>query len=138
MDQEFVDLTTTTATANAAATKASINKLTLTVGAEVGQTFEVEGQVEDLAGLDAAAAKEVFVQSFAVTDNKGAITIGAGANPGTLIKATAPAAGPNSAWITTTAAGHFRFIITNDVAETTLVHVSGPGGLTQTVKLTFT
>jgi hypothetical protein len=133
-----IDIDATVLVANAAATKASILKLTLTQEAEVGQTFEIEGQVEDLAGLDAATARQVFVRSYAVTDAKGAITIGIGANPGTLVKATAPAAGPCSAWITTTAAGHFRFIITNDVAETNYVEVSTNGAVTQNLKLTFT
>jgi hypothetical protein len=132
------DLDATVIVANAAATKASILKTTLTVEAEVGETFEIEGQIEDLAGLDAATARQVFVRSYAVTDAKGAITIGIGANPGTLVKATAPAAGPCSAWITTTAAGHFRFIITNDVAETNYVEVSTNGAVTQNLKLTFT
>ncbi len=135
----ITDVAATVIVANAAATKASILKITLTAEAENGGagTIEVEGQVEDLAGLDAATAREVMVRSFAVSNNEGDITIGAGANPGTLIKAFSPATGVNEAWITTTTAGHFRFIVTNAAAETNLVQVTAANGTTQLLKLTF-
>jgi hypothetical protein len=133
------DLDATVIVANAAATKASILKITLTAEAENGgaNTIEVEGQVEDMAGLDAATAREVLVRSLAVTANEGDLSIGAGANPGTLIKAVNPATGENVAWITTTTAGHFRFIVTNTAAETNLVQVSANGAVTAVLKLTF-
>lgn len=128
-----------TALTAASATKASILKITLTAEAENGgaNTIEVEGQVEDLAGLDAATAREVLVRSLAVTANEGDLSIGAGANPGTLIKAVNPATGENVAWITTTAAGHFRFIVTNTAAETNLVEVTANGAVAAVLKLTF-
>lgn len=124
---------------DAAATKASILVITLTAAAENGgaNTIEVEGQIEDLAGLDAATAREVIVRSLAITANEGDLSIGAGANPGTLIKAVNPATGENVAWITTTAAGHFRFIVTNTAAETNVVHVSANSALPAVLKLTF-
>jgi hypothetical protein len=133
------DVTAVTATANAAATKASILKITLTAEAENAgaNTIEVEGVIEDMAGLDAATAREVLVRSIPVTSNEGDITIGAGANPGTLIKAFGPAAGVNEAWITTTTAGHFRFTITNTAAETNLVEVTANSALAAVLKLTF-
>lgn len=116
-----------------------VNKVTLTAEAENAgaNTIEVEGQVSNILGTAAAVAHEVVVRSIPVTSNEGDITIGAGANPGTLIKAFGPAAGVNEAWITTTAAGHFRFIVTNTVAETNLVEVSLQNGVTAVLKLTF-
>jgi hypothetical protein len=116
-----------------------ILKVTLTAEAENtgANTIEVEGQVSDILGVAVASAKEVLVRSLAVTANEGDLSIGAGANPGTLIKAFAPAAGVNEAWIATTAAGHFRFIVTNAAAETNLVQVTVPGGITAVLKLTF-
>lgn len=125
--------------ASLGATKASILTITLTAAAENAgaNTIEVEGQIEDLAGLDAATAREVMVRSLAVTANEGDLSIGAGANPGTLIKAVNPATGENVAWITTTAAGHFRFIVTNTAAETNVVQVSANGALPAVLKLTF-
>ena len=124
---------------SAAAGLSSLLQITLTAAAENGgaNTIEVEGQIEDLAGTDVAVAKEVVVRSLAVTANEGDLSIGAGANPGSLIKAVNPAAGENVAWITTTAAGHFRFIVTNTVAETNVVHVSANGALPAVLKLTF-
>ena len=116
-----------------------ILKTTLTAEAENAgaNTIEVEGQVSDILGVAVAAAKEVRVTSLAVTNNEGDLSIGAGANPGTLVKAVNPATGENVAWITTTAAGHFRFIVTNTVAETNLVTVYVPGGIAAVLKLTF-
>ncbi len=116
-----------------------IEKITLTAEAENGgaNTIEVEGQVSNILGVAVAAAREVLVRSLSVTANEGDITIGAGANPGTLVKTFGPATGVNEAWITTTAAGHFRFIITNTAVETNLVEVSAPGAITAVSKLTF-
>lgn len=116
-----------------------IEKITLTAEAENGgaNTIEVEGQVSDILGTAVAAAREVLVESLAVTDGQGDLSIGAGANPGTLVKAYNPAAGVNAAHITTTAAGHFRFIVTNTAAEVNFVRVSAPGAITATLKLTF-
>jgi hypothetical protein len=133
------DLDATVIVANAAATKASILKITLTAEAEIGgaNTIEVEGQVEDLAGLDAATAREVMVRSLAVTANEGDLSIGAGANPGTLVKAVNPATGENVAWITTTTAGHFRFIVTNTAVESNIVQVTANGAVAAVLKLTF-
>lgn len=114
-----------------------VQKFTLTPAAEDSDAIEVEGQISNLLGTAAAAAQEVLVRTLAVTSDKGDITIGAGADPGTLIEAYSPAAGVNEAWITTTATGHFRFIVTNDAAEDTLVQVSCNGAITATLKLTF-
>ncbi len=116
-----------------------ITKVTLTAEAENAgaNTIEVEGQVTNAVGTAAAIVHEVIVRSIPVTSNEGDITIGAGANPGTLIKAFGPAAGVNEAWITTTAAGHFRFTITNTAAETNLVQVSTNTGASAILKLTF-
>ncbi len=116
-----------------------IEKITLTIETENAgaNTIEVEGQVSNILGVAVAAAREVLVRSLANTANEGDISIGAGANPGTLIKPFGPATGVNEAWITTTAAGHFRFIITNTAAETNLVQVSAPGAITAISKLTF-
>lgn len=118
---------------------ASVNKITLTVEAENtgANTIEVEGQIEDMAGFDAAITHQVMVRSYAVTNDKGVVFIGGGANPGTLIKSFSPATGVHEAWITTTAAGHFRFAIQNDVAETNLIQVSANNALNAVVKLTF-
>lgn len=115
----------------------NVLKITLTAEAEAANTIEVEGQVEDLSGLDAATAREVMVRSLAVSDAQGTITIGAGANPGTLIKAHNPATGAKVGWITTTTAGHFRFIITNTVAETNVVEVTANSAIVAVLKLTF-
>lgn len=114
-------------------------QITLTAAAENAgaNTIEVEGQIEDMAGVDATAAKEVLIRSLAITANEGDLSIGAGANPGSLIKAVNPTTGENVAWITTTAAGHFRFIVTNTAAETNLVHVSANGAIPAVLKLTF-
>lgn len=118
---------------------AAIRKITLTAEAEIGgaNTIEVEGQITDVLGVAAAATAEVLVRSLAVTANEGDLAIGAGANPGTLIKAVNPATGENVAWITTTAAGHFRFLVTNTAVETNLVHVTTNTGATAVLKLTF-
>jgi hypothetical protein len=114
-----------------------INKITLTPAAAVGDTIEVEGQVSNILGVAAAVAHEVMIRSLSVTSNEGDITIGIGANPGTLIEAFSPATGVNEAWITTTAAGHFRFIITNAAAEDNLVEASATNALETKLKLTF-
>jgi hypothetical protein len=116
-----------------------IEKITLTAEAENtgAGTIEVEGQVSNILGVAVAAAREVLVRSFPETANEGDITIGAGANPGTLIEAFGPATGVNEAWVATTAAGHFRVTITNAAAETNLVQVTSPGAITAVLKLTF-
>jgi hypothetical protein len=135
----FYTGTTVEACLAEAATKATINKLTLVVGAEgdvAANAIEIAGTVEDLAGTDAAAAKQVFIQSLAVTDDKGDLAA-AGTPVGTLKKAVNPAAGPNSLWMETTAAGLFSFRVSNDVAEETIVTICVDGGITKTVKLTF-
>jgi hypothetical protein len=128
------DIVTAQATADAAATKASILKITLTPSADVADVITVTGVVEDLAGLDTAAAKQVLVRTLAVTDNKGDIAV----TVGTAKKLVNPATGENVAWIETTAAGAFTFTVTNDVNEETLVQASTLTGVTTTLKLTFT
>jgi hypothetical protein len=116
-----------------------IEKITLTAEAENGgaNTIEVEGQVSNILGTAVAATREVYIKSLAVTDGQGDLAIGAGANPGTLIKAHNPATGANLAWITTTAAGHFRVLVTNTAVETNVLEVSSPGAITAVLKLTF-
>ncbi len=116
-----------------------INIITLTAEAENGgaNTIEVEGQISNILGTNAAVAHEVWVRTLSVTSGQGGLSIGAGANPGSLIKADNPATNENVAWITTTAAGHFRFIVTDTAAETCLVQVGATNALTKVLKLTF-
>lgn len=127
------DIATAQATADAAATKASILKITLTPSAELADVITITGVVEDLAGLDTASAKQVLVRTLAVTPDKGDIAVTAG----TAKKIVNPATGENVAWIETTAAGAFTFTVTNDQVEDTLVHVSTTTGVSTTLKLTF-
>jgi hypothetical protein len=122
------------ATADAAIPKASVLKLTLSAAAEAAQAIVVTGVVEDMAGLDAATAKQVMVRTLAVTADKGDITV----TTGTSKKVFSPTTGVNEAWIETTAAGAFAFSVANDAVEDTLVQVTTTTGVTETLKLTFT
>jgi hypothetical protein len=132
-------ITTAQATADAAMPKTSVLKCTLVAGAEgavAANTIEIAGTVEDMAGLDTAAAKQVYIKSLAVTADKG--DLAAAVTPvGTVKKAITPATGPNELWMETTAAGLFSFSVANDVAEETVVTVITTTGIATTLKLTF-
>ncbi len=128
------DLDATVIVANAAAPKASLLKITLSAAAEGGtDAIVVSGVVEDLAGLDAASAKQVVVRSLAVTADKGDITV----TVGTSKKVVNPTTGENVAWIETTAAGLFAVSIANTAVEDTIVTATTETGVTAALKLTF-
>lgn len=121
------------------ASDAELGYVSATVGAEAAvaaNAIEVACVVRDSAGTAASAAKVVRVEAFAVTDDKGDIAA-AGTPVGTLTKVVNPAAGPNLAYFTTSAAGLFSFRVTDDAAETVLVTIIAEGCRPSVFKLTF-
>lgn len=110
--------------------------ITLTPGAEAAQAIDVVGAITDAAGNAVTTAQEVWIESLAVTADKGDLAAASSA-VGTVVKANNPATGPNTMTMTTTAAGLFSFKVSNDVAEVTHVTVRVDGGLPRVIKLTF-
>lgn len=96
------------------------------VAAKAGNDFEVVGSIVDDAGvLDATASRPVVIETLAVTDGQGDLAAGTPA-VGTIVKATNPAAGWNTLWITA-AAGLFNFKVTDTAAEVVILRISGAG-----------
>lgn len=110
--------------------------ITLTPGAESGNNIDVVGAVTDADGNAITSAIDVYIESLAETADKGDLAT-AGTPVGTVKKAVNPATGPNVQWMRTTAAGLFSFRVTNDVAEDTMVKVSGERCQTRITTLTF-
>lgn len=133
-ESSVADLATVTTTANAAATKAGISKITLSAAVEAAQAIVVSGVVEDLAGLDAAVAKLVCVRTTAATAGKGAITV----TVGTELETVNSADEENVCWLETTTAGLFSVSVANDAAENTMLQATANGALAATLKLVFT
>jgi hypothetical protein len=127
------DIVTAAAVAAAAIPQTGVLKCTLTAGAESLDVITVTGVVEDMAGLDASAEKQVLVRTLAQTADKGDIAV----TVGTAKEIVNPATGENVAWIETTAAGLFAFTVTNDQVEDTFVSAVTTTGIVTTLKLTF-
>lgn len=113
-----------------------VGYVTATPGAETSQAIDVVCAIFDSAGVAVASAKEVFIETLAVTADKGDLAA-ASAAVGTLVKAVNPATGPNIATMTTTAAGLFSFKVSNDVAEVTHVRILAEDCRPKVLKLTF-
>lgn len=105
-------------------------------GAEAGNAIEVACTIKDRSGNVIASAREVMVESFAVTNAKGVISA-AGTPVGTLQKVNSPATGANRAWFTTTAGGLFSFSIADDQVESVICVIHADGCDPKLVKLTF-
>lgn len=110
-----------------------------TVGAEAAvaaNAIEIACTIRDSAGVAVTSAKEVFIESLAVTDSGGDLAA-AGTPVGTFVKGNNPATGPNTAAMTSTAAGLFSFRVTNAAAEVTHVRITAEGCRPKVLKLTF-
>ncbi len=122
--------------ANAAATKASIWKITLTPSAEgagAADAIDVVGVVEDLAGLDAAEAKQVTV--FAM-DEAGTLA-DVSCTVGTATMQSDTGAGQITTLVTTTAAGAFTVRVTTAGANKVIFTAVIDGGIAANKLLTF-
>ncbi len=108
--------------------------ITLSAAAEQADSITVSGTITDRRGKAVSVAKEVLIETLAVTADKGDATDG---GDGTTVKAFNPATGANLLWMATTSAGLFQFAVANNVAETTLVRVSAENARPAILKLTF-
>lgn len=111
----------------------------VTVGAEAAvaaNAIEIACTIKDSAGVAVTSAKEVFIESLAVTDSGGDLAA-AGTPVGTFVKGNNPATGPNTAAMTSTAAGLFSFRVTNTATEVTHVRILAEGCRPKVLKLTF-
>lgn len=113
-----------------------VGYVSATVGGEAANAIEIACAIKDSAGNAVTAAKVVHITTLAVTDDKGDIAA-AGTPVGTLNKAVNPATGPNTAMMTSTAAGLFSFKVSDDIAEVVLVKVTAEGCRPNVFKLTF-
>lgn len=95
-------------------------------GAPTANAWQVVGSIVDDAGVVQASARDVLVETMAVTADKGDLAA-ATAAVGTTNVSFNPATGINAQYMTTTAGGLFSFMVTDSVAETVLCRVSGPG-----------
>lgn len=117
--------------------KGDMGVVAATPGAEGSNAIDVVCALQTVSGVAIEAAREVEIETLAVTDNKGDLSAATSA-VGTLNKAVNPATGPNVAWMTSTSGGLFSFKVTNDVAETTMVRITADGCRPKVLKLTFT
>lgn len=114
----------------------SLSLVSTTVGAEASNAIDVVCAIADAHGGLPTAARQVMIETLAVTDDKGDLAAATSA-VGTVKKAMNPATGRNVMWMTTTAAGLFSFKVSNDVAEDTLVVIHAEGCQPKVLKLTF-
>jgi hypothetical protein len=115
---------------------AALKVVSATAGTEASHVIEVACSVKDLAGAAVAVAREVYIETLAVTADKGDISA-AGTPVGTLKKAVNPSTGPNVAWMTTTSGGLFSFSVTDSAAEDVIVKITADGCRPLLTKLTF-
>jgi hypothetical protein len=115
---------------------AVVDVVTGAEGAIVANAFDIACQVRDVFGGAVSGAREVTIETIAVTDGQGDIAA-AGTPVGTLHKANNPATGPNTATMTTSAAGAFSFRVTDTAAEACHVRIQAEGCRPKVVKLTF-
>jgi hypothetical protein len=118
---------------------ATIAKIVPTIGAEAAvaaNAIEIACQLQTLAGVDLAEARQVTVIVIPGTADQGDIAA-AGTPVGTLNRVQNPATGDNTATFTTSAAGAFSFRVTDTVAETCTVQIIPEGGVPNTFVITF-
>ncbi len=119
----------------AAAFQGGFRSVGLSAASEVTGAIVVTGQLVDGVGNAVAAVTAVLVETVAVTDNKGDISLVG--SEGTAKKIANPATGPNVAWLETKSDGTFQISIADDVAEDVLVTARTTNGITTMLKLTF-
>jgi len=113
-----------------------VGYVTTTPGAEAANAIDVVCAIFDSAGVAVTSAKEVFIETLAVTADQGDLAA-ASAAVGTLVKAVNPTTGPNIATMTSTAAGLFSFKVTDTAAEVCHVRILAEGCRPKIIKLTF-
>ena len=112
----------------------AVNYVSASYTTKVGNVIGVIGQVKNLAGTNASAAKQVFVAVTAPTTGSGAITV----RSGTLGVASAYASTYDQiAWLATTSAGAFKVDVTDAVGEVVLVRMTAENGVTSMLTLSF-
>lgn len=107
-----------------------------TPAAESANAIDVACQITDFDGAVLAAARNVVVETLAVTDGQGDLAA-ATAAVGTVVKAQNPATGANLLWMETEADGTFSFKVSNTAAEKTIVRITGEGLVPYVLVLDF-
>lgn len=114
----------------------AIGSVLVVPGTESSHAIDCVCAVVDYTGAALAAATEVKIESFAVTDSGGDLAA-ATAAVGTVVKVDNPATGVNNLWMTTGATGLFSFKCTDAAAESVLVKIEATGCRPKVLALTF-